>query len=148
MTGTWLLVTGGRAYRLTAADLCWLDELDERHDFDLLVHGGAAGADTDVADWFTERRQRQLRPTAVLEVEPAWWAQDGSLRRQAGPQRNAAMVGLVSMSNKFTVICAVFPGGAGTESCMRLAYTAGLRVLESPSRQAARDGKMQRVGSE
>lgn len=132
MSGRWLLATGGRTYYLTAEDRRWLDELDEEYDFDVLVHGGATGADEGAAKWFVRRRWDQGRPSAVLTFLP-FWGSGG----QGGPQRNAYMVDLCA-ATKPQPVCAVFPGGAGTAGCARLARAAGLRVMESPSRAKMR----------
>jgi hypothetical protein len=91
-----------------------LDNLHASIPFELLIHGGAQGAD-DLADaWARERGiVRQM-------YRPNWKAHG----RAAGPIRNQRMID----EGKPTIVVA-FTGGAGTADMCRRAIAAGLVVV-------------------
>ena len=116
-----LVVTGGRDYQLTDADLEFLDDLARKHGVDELIHGAASGADSAAAAW-AERRMIPTRPV------PAKWKQFG---RAAGPMRNAE---LVAIAKREGAIVAAFPGNRGTANMIAQARAAGVEVIPSPTR--------------
>lgn len=86
----------------------------------VLVHGGAAGADT-----IAEEEWRKLTAgfgDCPVERHPADWEAHG---RAAGPRRNAEMVALGA------TVCLAFPLGMsrGTLGCVALARRAGIPVV-------------------
>lgn len=83
-------------------------------DLDLVIQGGADGADELAADW------AKARGVPCLEV-PADWRKHGSA---AGPIRNAKMLA-------YLPDCVIaFPGGKGTADMVAKARQAGVRVEE------------------
>ena len=113
-----VLVCGGRDFAddyLLRRTLFFLREL---HGFDLLIHGGAGGADTLAGEWAV----RQAIPVLVF---PADWHKHG---RAAGPIRNAQMLA----EGKPDLVVA-FPGGRGTANMVRQAKAAGVPVVEVPT---------------
>lgn len=83
---------------------------------DLVVHGGATGADKIAEGWAKDHCIPVLLYTAD-------WKQYG---KSAGPRRNAQMV-----SNHPTAIVLAFPmrGSLGTWSCVRIAKACGMKVI-------------------
>jgi hypothetical protein len=119
-----ILVTGSRnwpdgdEYLIYRAILRWLDGQGWTFGSDpnpVVVHGGARGVDTISDKWATSHGW-------VSECHPADWKRWG---RSAGHRRNAEMVALGAD------VCLAFPLGAspGTRGCMRLAWEAGIRVI-------------------
>lgn len=90
--------------------------LDPSFDRIVVVHGGAAGADSIAGDI---ARQWGL----PVEVHRADWKTYGAA---AGPRRNKIMVGLGAD------ICLAFPVGdsRGTRHCMAAAARAGIPVID------------------
>lgn len=85
-----------------------------------IVHGDAPGADRTAAkiaqSW-----------GMTVEPHPAKWHLYG---KQAGPKRNAQMVG------KGADLLIAFPGGTGTADCVRRAEEAGIPVRREPESAA------------
>lgn len=110
-----VLVTGGRDYDQYGT-VC--AELDAQRP-DMLIHGGAAGADRLAARW----AQNAYVPAALF---PADWNRGP----MAGPMRNAQMVrfALDLQRAGWEVVVVAFPGGKGTGNCKRLAHDQGLTV--------------------
>lgn len=106
------LVCGGRAYADFAAVCLCLDLIPG---VDLLIQGGANGADALAKRW---ARDRGIHCAQV----DAYW----ELGRMAGPARNHAMLLL-----KPDVVVA-FPGGRGTEHMVKIARRAGIQVWSAP----------------
>lgn len=107
-----VLVCGGRDYE--GKDAVWtaLEDLDAEYDI-LIIHGGARGADAlagRYADTFG-------RPCMVF---PAAWFANG---KSAGPMRNAWMLKYGQPD-----LVLAFPGGRGTENCVKQAEAAGVEV--------------------
>ena len=116
-----LLVTGGRTFAKDGVERELLFAALRVIEPDVVVHGGASGADTAVDVWARQRGVPCLR----------WPAQWGEKGMAAGPKRNAEMVDLVAqLSAKNDVMLLRCPGGAGTEDCERRAREKGLRVVE------------------
>ena len=108
-----VLVCGGRAYddAQTIASLLngfWSDGMD------VLIHGGASGADRLAALWAEARKI----PT---ETYLANWKAYG---KAAGPMRNQRML----VEGKPDVVVA-FPGGRGTADMVNRARRAGVSII-------------------
>lgn len=82
---------------------------------DLIMHGGATGADRLAGEW------ADLTNTAKM-IFPANW---GKYRKAAGPLRNQQMLD----DGKPDLVVA-FPGGAGTADMVRRAKAASVPVKE------------------
>ena len=96
-----ILVTGGRKYDNGAFVYRVLNSWLELNDIDMLIQGGADGADAWARAWADHR----LIP--CLNV-PARWGIDGLLA--AGPLRNGRML---TYSPQVVI---AFPGNSGTEN--------------------------------
>lgn len=107
-----VLVCGGRHYDGRGALEDELSSYKCAHGIELLIHGGASGADSMAEHW----ANRHCIP--CLRV-PADWRRHGLM---AGPIRNVAM-----LEYKPDIVLA-FPGGAGTRSMIQLAERAGVKV--------------------
>lgn len=121
---TWL-VCGGREYRTNRAAAI-LDVLAEEYGSpDLVIQGGASGADAGALIW---AETHGIHYATV----PALWDEYG---RSAGPKRNAVMATLAralgeSPGNKSLVVA--LPGGHGTENMINQAKReslSGIRVV-------------------
>ena len=89
--------------------------LGDHAGYDLvLAHGGASGADTLAGRWAEENEI----PVTVFEAD---WKGHG---KSAGPVRNRRM--LEEFRPDFVI---AFPGGAGTENCVRFAHQRGILVV-------------------
>lgn len=109
-----VLVTGGRRFRrrdvLTAA----LDKVHAARPIDVLVEGGADGADLLAREWADTRNI----PTTIT-VRPQW----NLYGKAAGVIRNAEML------REYTPnLVVAFPGGAGTADMVSRAHRAGTEV--------------------
>lgn len=103
-----VLVCGGRGFADTDAMTAALGPLHP----EIVIHGGASGADALAGAWAAGRN-------VPCMVFPAHWVQG----RSAGPRRNAWMV----TYGKPDLVVA-FPGGRGTENMVRTARAAGVEV--------------------
>lgn len=110
-----LLVTGGRNYDDAEAVDDVLDALHAARPIELLVTGGATGADRLAEAW-------ARRSNVAVSVHPADWKRHG---RAAGPIRNRAML----RDCKPSMVIA-FPGGKGTADMVRAAREYGCDVLD------------------
>jgi hypothetical protein len=118
-----VIVTGSRAWSDSDAVYRALD----REKPDLVVEGGASGADRIAFSWAQQHEIPCLR-------FPARWNVHG---KSAGPHRNQAMVlAVVTMvrlaETPWEVLVLAFPMGAskGTRDCMKKARKAGLVVVD------------------
>jgi hypothetical protein len=109
------LVCGGRLYDNKFAVYRTMDMLHAENAVTELICGGAKGADSLGYDWAHENKI----PTRVFFAD---WAKDG---RSAGPIRNLKMLNI----GKPDVVVA-FPGGKGTAHMVKIALTAGIRVIQ------------------
>lgn len=110
-----VLVCGGRNF--DDIDMLYnvMDYFDgDERIIDMVIHGGARGADTLAGNWTRFRGREEV-------VCPANW---DSLGRRAGIVRNNTMLKL-----KPDLVIA-FPGGKGTASMIGLAKAAGIEVHE------------------
>lgn len=110
-----VLVCGGRDYQDEFRLHSFLDEFRLENEVDLIIEGGAKGADSFARNW------ADMYYIPCLE-HPANWPRDG---KSAGPIRNSAMLRLY----KPHVVIA-FPGGKGTAHMVRIAKEAGVKVIE------------------
>lgn len=102
-----VLVTGGRDYD---GDVTCLEQLN----IDILIHGGAKGADTKAAQWAQSNGIHTARVDAL-------WNYHG---KAAGFKRNAAMLLLKPD------YCVAFPGGRGTAMMVELCQRNGITVWQ------------------
>jgi hypothetical protein len=109
-----VIVCGGRAYRDKAFLDKFLSEFLIIVDFDILIEGGALGADRLAREWALSRGVH------VATVNAMWNRGKG-----AGPARNRAML---SLRPDYVI---AFPGGRGTQNMMTQAERAGVRVIRA-----------------
>ena len=99
-----VLVCGGREYSETRDKQFVYETLDEiaaKHGIDLIVHGGARGADTLADMWAKDRGVPPVRWDALWDAEGL----------SAGPQRNGRMFEFMRPTR-----VVAFPGGRGTNN--------------------------------
>lgn len=108
-----LIVAGGRHYKDGPEDWKKLFDLVEKLDVDVIITGGAPGADEF-------GRKFAFINSIHHEEVPADWDQHG---RAAGPIRNQKMA---SMADAVVL----FPGGAGTQSMFNQAKKFGLQIFD------------------
>lgn len=109
-----VLVCGGRDYAQKEHAFLTLDRLNGRHGIDLIIQGGANGADYLAHRWAEERRV----PCQEFRAD---WNQHGPA---AGPLRNARMI-----AEGCPDIVIAFKGGRGTADMIRKAEAAGINVV-------------------
>lgn len=115
-----VLVCGGRNFNDALTLGSWLGGIHKDHGIDLLIEGGAAGADymaRKFAEWVG----------IPVRTYPADWDRHG---RAAGPIRNKQMLD----EGKPDLVVA-FPGGNGTQNMVEQATAAGVRVLHATTIQ-------------
>lgn len=115
-----VIVTGSRQYGQSQHVVTEL----EREQPDLVIQGGATGADS-LALWWAQSRH------VPVETFRADWKAFG---KSAGPIRNAHMAdrGVQLREQGWEVVVLRFPGGAGTQSMERCAIARGLHVRDCP----------------
>jgi hypothetical protein len=109
-----VLVCGGRAYVDRQALYDALDKLHSQHKFELLIAGGARGADSLADEWARERGV----PTEIYQAD---WA---GLGRKAGPIRNQRM-----LDEGVPQLVVAFPGGRGTADMTSRARMVGIETV-------------------
>lgn len=107
-----VIVCGGRDYQDRDAVFAALDKAHAKRPFEMVIHGGARGADTLAGQW------AELRGIFSARVDALWDAHG----RAAGYRRNRAMLEL------FPEGVIAFPGGRGTADMVRAAREAGVKV--------------------
>ena len=112
---TRVLVCGGRDFSDRERVFDVLDAFHDAATIDLIIEGGAKGADTYSA-WWADKRG------VARERYEADWENQGSF---AGPARNKRMLD----EGKPDLVIA-FPGGRGTADMVRKARKAGVEVVE------------------
>lgn len=112
---TTVLVCGGRDYQDRQGVFVTLDTLYRYVGIDLIIEGGARGADGFSRDWALSRGVN-------CRTFLAQWQTYG---RRAGAIRNAEMLRL----GKPDLVVA-FPGGSGTADMVRKAKAAGVHVWQ------------------
>jgi hypothetical protein len=110
-----VLVCGGRDYGDHEALFAALDAIHASIPIEVIIHGGAPGADYLASFWAAARAVNERR-------FPADWPRFG---RAAGPIRNAHML---REARPDLVVAA--PGGRGTADMVRQAGDAGVPVRE------------------
>ncbi len=108
-----VLVTGGRDFTDAAMVQAALDPLAA--DIEVLIEGGARGADTLAREW----AKAHGIPWQTYEAN---WKRYG---RRAGPIRNQKM-----LDEGYPDLVVAFPGGKGTADMVRRAREAGVKVME------------------
>jgi hypothetical protein len=116
----YFLVTGGRSYgkrqRVREAIRIYAKAGN------VLIHGGAKGADTIAHEIWTEEYQL---PSITV---PAPWKRAG---RAAGMMRNDGMVkGKWAKGAPVPTLVIAFPGGRGTNGCVSLARQENIPVFD------------------
>lgn len=104
-----VIVTGGRDYSNRKKVYEVLDKLNP----DVVVQGGAPGADYLAREWALYRGKKSL----TYGVD---WEKHG---KAAGPIRNREM-----LAKNSDAIVVPFPGGRGTANCVNEAIRANMRV--------------------
>lgn len=110
-----VLVTGGRHFNDWKLMYCTLNRLHATHEFSLLIHGGAWGA-----DWLADKWAEDVDDVTV-QVFPADWETHG---KAAGPIRNQQM-----LEEGLPDLVVAFPGGRGTSDMVARAKRAGVEVM-------------------
>lgn len=110
-----VLVCGGRDYNDSHRVFAVLDKLHSEAGIDLIIEGGARGADHLAMSWAADRRVPRERYDAD-------WEAHGNF---AGPMRNRRML----EEGKPDIVVA-FPGNRGTADMCRKARKAGVEVYE------------------
>lgn len=111
-----LLVCGGRDFADVKMLYRVLDEIHEQNGVDILIQGGARGADSFAWFWACERQIPEIRQYN------AQWDDEG---KKAGTVRNARML---RKSQPDAVMA--FPGDVGTADMVRKALAKGYVVYE------------------
>jgi hypothetical protein len=112
-----VLVCGGRDFGATREERLLLrDTLDRLGAIQVLIEGGAHGADRLAAEWAAAAH------SVSLVTFPARWQEHG---KAAGPIRNQQMLD----EGKPDLVLA-FPGGRGTADMVSRARRAGVLVRE------------------
>jgi hypothetical protein len=119
-----VLVCGGRGYDSTKV-FNWLEsnlrvEIGYAtgfytHSIDVLIHGGARGADEGAARWGASK------PDCRVLAFPADWMKHG---KAAGPIRNLRMLNEGSPD-----VVIAFPGGHGTANMIAVAEASGIPII-------------------
>lgn len=110
-----IIVTGGRNYN----DHVIVQEVLNIINPDLIVQGGAFGADE------LARRYAQIHGIQCITIEANWNLHG----RFAGPKRNIEMLEMYP-----TAIVVAFPGGKGTENCIKEASKRNKIILQVKER--------------
>jgi hypothetical protein len=110
-----VLVCGGRNYADGARVSAVLNKLHQERGIDLIIEGGAKGADYLAHVW-------ACMSDVATERFEADWENQGSF---AGPARNARM-----LNEGRPDLVIAFPGGRGTADMVRKARRAGVEVVE------------------
>ncbi len=110
-----LLVCGGRDFNDRAAIGAALDAVHRRKGIELVIQGGAQGADRWAAEW------ARATGVPVETFEADWAAHD----KAAGPIRNRRML----VEGKPDGVLA-FPGNRGTADMVKQADRAGVPVWQ------------------
>jgi len=114
-----VIVCGGRKYNNATRLYSILGKLHRERGVDVVIQGGASGADELAAKWAAANGVNTITYAAE-------WDKHG---RAAGPKRNQAML----EKEKPDGVVA-FPGGSGTADMIRRAEAAGVPVWRIANR--------------
>lgn len=117
---TRIIVTGGRDFDDVGVIHRVLDALHQEQPITVLAHGNARGVDRLAGEWAAGKM-----PRPTVHTFDADWAQQG---KSAGVRRNRQMIAEMKRWGAVRLVVA-FPGGRGTEDCVRQAKAAGLVVV-------------------
>lgn len=106
-----IVITGGRDYDDYPMVQEVLNFLNPTHVFE----GGATGADEIAKMWCIDNKV----PVTTINAD---WKKNG---RKAGPLRNTQMLELAGPE----AIVVAFPGGKGTENCVKTAISKNMIIL-------------------
>lgn len=112
-----VLVYGGRDYKGRDAVFAELDRVRAESGVDLIIEGGATGADQHGQSW------ARSRAIACLTIPADWKAEP----RAAGPLRNERMI-----EEGRPDVGLEFPGGAGTADMRRRLQRHLIPIIECP----------------
>ena len=112
-----VLVCGGRAYGDRAKLFEVLDAILIEHDIELLIHGGASGADALAAEWAEHRDVQQVVCAGT------WPPSDMTTATTA-----RRMIEILLHGRQHTLVA--FPGGWETLSLVKRARAAGIDIIE------------------
>lgn len=111
-------VTGGRAYGDWKHVGEVLSRMHAERKIDLIVHGGAGGADSLAMLWAVMHYVQ----FAEFKVTTKQWRVTG---KSAGPRRNHLMLAVCRPD-----VLVVFPGESGTTNCARQAKRIGIEIVD------------------
>ncbi|MDX1476010.1 MAG: DUF2493 domain-containing protein [Reinekea sp.] len=114
-----VLVCGGRTYRNQGLVNETLNKMQKDFGIDLIIQGGATGADHLSKTWAKENGI----PCAEMEAN---WHYYGPA---AGPRRNLWMINLLRPN-----LVVAFEGGKGTADMIMKAHKAGVAVMQIEDR--------------
>lgn len=112
-----VLVCGGRDYDDSHRVYQVLDKLHAEAGIDIIIEGGAKGADRLAREWAWHPYG-----CGMVETFDADWEAHGTF---AGPMRNKRM-----LEEGLPDLVIAFPGGRGTADMIRKARRAGVEVVE------------------
>lgn len=110
-----VLVCGGRDYQDHSRVYEVLNKLHREAEIDVIIEGGAQGADRFASFWAVDH-------DVHFERFQADWENQGSF---AGPMRNKRM-----LEEGEPDLVIAFPGGRGTADMVKKARKAGVQVVE------------------
>ena len=110
-----IIVTGGRNYNNKSFLFKALSDIHKYNNIDMLVNGGAKGADDLSSEWAIENH-------VPLKIVNAEWDKYG---KSAGMKRNRLM--LVRYPEATVVD---FKGGNGTNGCVEMALSKQMKVID------------------
>ena len=112
-----LLTFGGRDYNDRETFFRHLDRIDRDHCIDVIIEGGALGADRLGREWALARDVRHVT------FEADWKTH----QRRSGPMRNQRMI-----EEGMPTHAIAAPGGVGTDDMTRRVRAAGIPLIEIP----------------
>jgi SLOG family YspA-like protein len=112
---TRVLICGGRHFHDWAVAWHYLDALHAIYHFELVIHGGAPGADTLADKW------AKLNSVPIAQFKAEW----SKFGHAAGPLRNRRM-----LKEGIPDLVVALPGGRGTSNMRNVASRAGVTVLD------------------
>jgi predicted Rossmann-fold nucleotide-binding protein len=123
-----VIITGGRDYSERTFVYETLDTIHKNVGIDLVIQGGATGADALAKEWAISRKVKWKQYDADWKdlSYPDARIKEGKFGKydaQAGHRRNHKML---SENKDATLV--VFPGGAGTRDCVRAAIQLGMKI--------------------